>query len=112
MGRHRQWHASGWGAAILASVAIPFVLLVVLFQRPLGLKRSSDLNPVDVARYLSDFLDGSGGAWDWDDFTSISIADSELDSIRQEAGAVPLPLTTHGEAQMRALLARVRALEI
>lgn len=74
------------------------------------MKRSADLNLVDVARYLSNFLDGSGGEWDWDDFTSIPISDRTLDRIRHEAGAVPLPLTTHGEEQLRALLARVRAL--
>lgn len=110
MGRHREGHISGWGAALLAPVAVPFALLLVLIQRLFGLKRSADLKPVDVARYLSDFLDGSSGEWDWDDFTSISISDLTLDRIRQEADAVPLPLTSHGEAQLRVLLARVRAL--
>ncbi|WP_051121292.1 hypothetical protein [Sphingomonas elodea] len=85
-------------------------MLLIFIQRLFGFKRSADLNPVDVARYLSDFLDGSGEEWDWDDFTSIPISDHTLDRIRQEADAVPLPLTTHGEAQLRALLARVRAL--
>ncbi len=111
MGRHRQWHISGWGAALLAPVAIPFALALVLIQWLLGATRSADLNPTDVARYLSDFLDGSGGEWDWDDFTSLPISDLTLDRIRHEANAVPLPLTPQGEAQLRALLARVRALD-
>ena len=110
MSRHRQGHISGWGAALLAPVAAPIALVLVVIQRLFGLNRSAALNPVDVARYLSDFLDGSGGEWDWDDFTSIPILDLTLDRIRREAGAVPLPVSAQGEAQLRTLLARVRAL--
>ncbi len=35
-----------------------------------------------VAEIIEQFLDGTGGPWDWDDFTSIRIADPELDAIR------------------------------
>lgn len=110
MGRHRQRHVSGWGAVLLALIAIPLALVVALAQRLFGMNTSVELKPLDVVRYLTDFLDGSGREWDWDDFTSIPISDPTLDRIRQEAGAVPLPLTDQGEAQIRGLLTRVRAL--
>ncbi|MBY0520472.1 MAG: hypothetical protein K2P79_08615 [Sphingomonas sp.] len=75
MSRHRQGHVSGWGAALLAPIAIPLASAVVLAERLFGLKTTANLRPLDVERYLTDFLDGSGGEWDWDDFTSIPISD-------------------------------------
>jgi len=38
--------------------------------------------PEEVADIIEKFLDGSGGEWDWDDFTSITIKDAYLDGIR------------------------------
>ena len=38
----------------------------------------------EVVKILDDFLSGAGGAWDWDDFTSIPIGDPELERIRIE----------------------------
>jgi hypothetical protein len=35
-----------------------------------------------VADVIEQFLDGTGGEWDWDDFCSVRIADPELDAIR------------------------------
>jgi hypothetical protein len=45
-----------------------------------------------VAAAIRSFLAGTGGEWDWDDFTSCSLADERLDSIRMRAEAVPLPV--------------------
>jgi len=36
----------------------------------------------EVADIIENFLDGRGGEWDWDEFTSISIKDAYLDGIR------------------------------
>ena len=36
----------------------------------------------EVADIIEQFVDGTGGRWDWDDFTSTKIADPELDAIR------------------------------
>lgn len=49
-------------------------------------------DPVYVAETIRAFLDGSGGDWDWDDFTSCSLGDPRLDSIRARAALVDLPL--------------------
>ena len=46
------------------------------------------LSAAEVRRYITDFLDGRGGPWDWDDFTSIPIDDPQLDSIRGLCGDI------------------------
>jgi len=38
--------------------------------------------PDEVSRIIDQFLDGTSGKWDWDDFCSIKIEDPELDHIR------------------------------
>ena len=111
MARHRQWHLSGWPAVALAPFVIPIILLIILAERLFGLKSSSDLTPRDVETYLQDFLDGGGGDWDWDDFTSIPITDPALERIREEAAFVELPLTDEGRATLRQLLEKVRAMQ-
>ena len=40
----------------------------------------------EVAIIIEQFLNGTGGPWDWDDFTSIRIDDPELDAIRRRCG--------------------------
>lgn len=106
----RWLHISGWPAILLAPLAIPIILLIKLAERLLGLKTSVDLTAKDVESYLRDFLDGTGGDWDWDDFTSIPITDPTLEGVREEAASVPLPLDAEGEATLRRLLEQVRAL--
>jgi len=39
---------------------------------------------VHVAATIENFVNGSGGPWDWDDFISVRIADEELEAIRIE----------------------------
>ena len=106
----RRIHISGWPAILLAPLAIPIILLILLGQRLFGLKTSADLTARNVESYLRNFVDGTGGDWDWDDFTSIAITDPALDRIREEAAWVPLPLDAEGEATLRRLLEEVRAL--
>jgi hypothetical protein len=75
-----------WLAILLAPVAG----LVASFVSLLGLG-VKDRSAAEVARYLRDFIDGTGGDWDWDDFESVPIRDQELDRIRQEASRVGPP---------------------
>jgi len=44
---------------------------------------SQQLTKAEVRQILVSFLDGSGGPYDWDDFTSIRITDPFLDHIRE-----------------------------
>jgi hypothetical protein len=38
----------------------------------------------EVAKTIENFVNGSGGPWDWDDFISVRIANEELEAIRLE----------------------------
>jgi hypothetical protein len=105
-----RFHISGWPAILLAPLAIPVILLIVVAERLFRLKTSADLTARDVEGYLRDFLEGTGGEWDWDDFTSIKITDPALDAIREEAAWVDLPLTEQGGVTLSNLLAHVRAM--
>ena len=106
----RWLHISGLPAILLAPLAIPVILLITLAVRLLGLKASVDLTAQEVESYLRDFLEGTGGDWEWDDFTSIAITDPTLEDIREEAAFIPLPLDAEGEATLRRLLEQVRTL--
>lgn len=72
-------------------------------------ERPSKLTAEEVARYLRDFLDGTGGEWDWDDFISIRLADPDLESIRQRAATVALPISDDGRRSLLALLSEAEA---
>ena len=71
MGRHKQGHVTGWRAVVLAPVAIPALIIAMFVRKMLGKQSFAHLSTTDVERYLRGFLDGNGGEWDWDDFTSI-----------------------------------------
>jgi hypothetical protein len=79
-------------------------------ERVFGLKKSAELIAADVEGYLWGFLEGTGGDWDWGDFTSIKITDPALDAIHEEAAWVDLPLTESGRATLNDLLEQVRAM--
>jgi hypothetical protein len=56
-----------------------------------------------AAQTIRDFLEGAGETWDWDDFTSCSLRDPQLNSIRKRAGAVDLPVGPEERATLEAL---------
>jgi len=56
-----------------------------------------------AARTIRTFLDETCGPYDWDDFTSCSLRDPEVDSIRLRASGVDLPVDADGERELRAL---------
>lgn len=86
---------------VLAPIILFFILLKIVllpFERPM--QRSPD----EVARYLRDFLNGTGGPWDWEDFISIPIADPRLEDLRQRASELDLPMTDDETAPLRVLV--------
>jgi len=93
---------------LAAIVVVPFVMVAQLitlpFQRPV--KRSAD----EVVQYLRGFMDGTGGKWDFDDFTSCSIADPRLESIRDRVAQLDLPISGEGIRELGALFAEAEAL--
>jgi hypothetical protein len=89
---------------LLVIVTLPIAVIAGLFGS--AQKRSAD----EVADYLRNFIEGLGGEWDWDDFTSVPIADPQLEGIRRRAAAVDLPVTEQGSTTLRGLLAEVEQL--
>ena len=93
----------------LAVVAIPLAAIAALVSAAFGLKEK--LAASDVASYLRDFIEMSGSGRDWDDFTSLPIANPQLEDIRRRAAAVDLPATEDGLATLLGLLAEAEELE-
>jgi len=89
-------------------VALPFLaiakLLVLPFEKP------AHRSPDEVAKYLRDFRDGTGDGRDWDAFTSVSIADPELEEIRRRAASLDFPLPDEGVTPLDTLIDEVEAL--
>lgn len=56
-----------------------------------------------AARTIRTFLDETCGPYDWDDFTSCSLRDSAVDSIRLRGSSVDLPVDADGERELLAL---------
>ena len=54
--RSKDWHISGWRAAILAAFALPVAILIQL----LPLKKTRDRTAEEVVGFLRDFIKGSG----------------------------------------------------
>ena len=95
-----------WLGLLLLPIAIPAALVAGLL--PWG--KTQSLSAAEVARSLREFLDGSGGDYDWDDFISVPLTDPELEQIRLEAESVALPLQVAGRVRLEDLLERAEAL--
>ena len=48
-------------------------------QKSKGIQRT----PAQVAKFMEDFLNGTGPKWEWDDFLSTPLTDPELEKIRE-----------------------------
>jgi hypothetical protein len=72
------------------------------------------LSKTEVRQYIEDFVRGSGGRWDWDDFISVPIDDPELESVRvrcvQIAGEYP-PTSGEGYCSSEGMAELVRLAE-
>ena len=62
---------------IVVLAIVPFFRLLTSISKRLN-RRSS----AEVADKIERHILGTEGPWDWDDFTSVPIADDRLDSIR------------------------------
>ena len=94
--------------AFMVVLAFPVAVFAALLSWFLNLK--AKLSATDVAKSLRDYIEGTGAAWDWDDFTSVPIANSQLDDIRRRASAVTSPLTEESVIVLRELLIEAEGL--
>jgi hypothetical protein len=42
----------------------------------------------EVAKTIENFVSGTGGKWDWDDFTAMRLDDPKLDAVRHKCFSV------------------------
>lgn len=78
---------AGWWAILLSPILIPVTLLAQLLPGKKGIDRT----PEEVAKFLRDFLEGTGSEWDWDGFEATPIKDPELDWVRKRAAMAAPP---------------------
>ena len=87
---------------MLRAIPIAVLLLVVLAWLHWGGR--AERSREEVAKYIEDFIRGTGDYRDWDEFTSVRIRDPYLDRIRQDC----IDATSNPPA-LRALLEELRA---
>lgn len=95
-------------AFVALIMALPFVVIAKLLVLPF--ERPAHRSPGEVARYLRDFRDGTGDGRDWDEFTSVSIADPALEEIRRRAASLDFPLPDEGITPLDTLITEVETL--
>lgn len=99
--------ANGIGC-IAAIFIVPVFLIVKLVMMPF--EKPFNRTPEEVVGYLRGFLEETGGPWDWDDFTSIPIADPRLEDIRQRVSALDLPMSDADVGPLTELIAEAEAI--
>ena len=97
------------GKVLLVLLAIPFAALAALLTSIFNAK--ANRTAAEVATYLRNFIEGEGAEpWEWDDFTSVPIANQQLDTIRRSAAAVDNNPSDAATDTLRRLLAEAERL--
>ena len=93
-------------SALTRILLTPFAVILMVFAAAGAVTRrlGNDLSADEVVNYLRDFIEGTGGEWDWDDFTSEPIKNPRLESIRIRASAISLPVNDKGRRKLQGLL--------
>ncbi len=89
VGDRVQFIARGLGAFAVAAVAVLAAIPVALIGKVTGWGATIDRSKEEVITYIENFIAGEGGDWDWDDFTSVPIADPRLERVRQQCLDAP-----------------------
>lgn len=95
----------GIAAGILV---VPLVILLKLISMPF--ERPTKRAAYEVAGYLRGFIKNTGCEWDFDDFISCEIEDPALDSLRQRAAKLQLPIEDKERDLWMSLLREAEAL--
>ena len=93
-------------------VVVPFGIIVLVFLiAALPIKRK--VTPDQFADELERHLLGTGGPWDWDDTTSVTIADPRLEEVRSRLGPNLVSLSHEKDKdELRAIIAALRRGEL
>jgi hypothetical protein len=87
------------------------IIILALFIAALPTKRK--VTPEQFADELESHLLGTGGRWDWDDTTSIAIADPRLEAVRSRLGPNLDSLSRdQDKEELRAIIAALRRGEL
>ena len=98
-------HSAIWLAAVpLGIIAFAFVVAAIPHKRK--------VTPEQFADELERHLLGTENKWDWDDTTSIAIADERLEQIRWELPRFDSLTSEKDKDELRALIAALRRGEI
>jgi len=93
-------------------VVVPFgIIVLAFFIAALPTKRK--VTPEQFADELERHLLGTGGPWDWDDTTSVAIADPRLEEVRSRLGSNLASLSREKDKdELRAIIAALRRGEL
>jgi hypothetical protein len=102
-------------AYVLHSVAwlvvIPFAIVVLAFSIA-ALPSKRKVTPEQFADELERHLLGTEGKWDWDDTTSVAIADERLERIRCELSKFDSLTQEKDKDELKAMIAALRRGEL
>ena len=94
-------------------VVVPFGIIVLVFLiAALPVKRKRRVTPQQLADELEEHLLGKEGEWDWDDVTSVAIADDRLELIRWELSQFDSLSDEKDREELRSLIAALRRGEV
>jgi len=82
------FHNPGWLLAVPIGILALFIVLAFVFgtlERLFGIGRSK-CSAAQFADALEKHLSGMEGPWDWDDATSVVLADPRLERVRMRLG--------------------------
>jgi hypothetical protein len=92
-------------------IVVPFGIIVLAFLVA-ALPSKRKITPQQFADELEKHLLGTEGKWDWDDVTSVAIADHRLELIRWELRRFDSLLDEKDREELRRLIATLRRGEV
>jgi len=98
--------------ALVWLIVVPTgIIALALIVAALPSKRR-EVTPSQFADELEKHLLGTGGPWDWDDTTSIRIADERLERIRWELSKFDSLTREEDKAELKAIIEALRRGEL
>lgn len=92
-------------------LVVPFGIIVLVFLLA-ALPITRKVTPEEFANELEKHLFGTEGKWDWDDVTSVAIADDRLELIRWGLPKFDRLSDEKDREELRALIAALRRGEV